>query len=73
MPMSAVVTQRPPTKKRVTFVHNQYNSPLDLYSAQEVAETLHRHTRVLSNGAVGWAQFKMIDIFSIRSRQVLIS
>ncbi len=39
------------TKKKVRFVHTQHNSPLDLYSAEEVAETLHRHT--LSNGVVG--------------------
>lgn len=41
------------TKKRVTFVHNQYNSPLGLYSPAEVADTLNRHTRLLDNGAVG--------------------
>ena len=41
------------TKKRVVFVHNQYNSPLGLYSAEEVANTLNRHTQLLGNGAVG--------------------
>ena len=40
-------------KKRVTFVNNQYNTPLDLYSDQEVANTLNRHTQLLGNGAVG--------------------
>lgn len=44
------------TKKRVSFVHNQYNSPLDLYSAEEIAQTLHRHASLLSNGVVGWVK-----------------
>ena len=35
-------------KKRVTFVHNQYNSPLGLYSTAEVADTLQRHTQLLT-------------------------
>ncbi|XP_046657493.1 uncharacterized protein LOC124350717 [Daphnia pulicaria] len=51
--MKATMGQRPVTKKKVTFVHNQYNSPLDLYSADEVAQTLRRHASLLSNGAVG--------------------
>jgi hypothetical protein len=46
--------EKPPVmKKRVTFVNNQYNSPLDLYSEAEVANTLSRHTQLLANGAVG--------------------
>ncbi len=52
--MNATMAQRPVTKKKVTFVHNQYNSPLDLYSADEVSQTLRRHASLLSNGAVGW-------------------
>jgi hypothetical protein len=51
--MNATMQKRPATKKKVTFVHNQYNSPLDLYSADEVAETLRRHASLLSNGAFG--------------------
>lgn len=45
-------------KKRVTFVHNQYNSPLGLYSPSQVADTLSKHSRLLENdGAadVEWA------------------
>ncbi len=44
-------------KKRVTFVHNQYNSPLGLYSPFQVADTLSKHSRLLENdGAdVEWA------------------
>ena len=48
-----MASQRPMTKKKVTFVHTQYNSPLDLYSEDEVAATLHRHARTLTNGAIG--------------------
>ena len=39
--------------KKVAFVHNQYNSPIGLYSADEIVETLQRHTSLLANGAVG--------------------
>ncbi|XP_057378275.1 uncharacterized protein LOC130700256 [Daphnia carinata] len=54
--MMTNTTTKPPfavSKKRVTFVHNQYNSPLELYSAEEIAQTLRRHASLLSNGAVG--------------------
>lgn len=47
----------PNGKKRVTFVHNQYNSPLGLYSPAQVADTLQRHTCLLANGAVGYVTF----------------
>jgi hypothetical protein len=56
MSMNATMAKQRPavaTKKKVTFVHNQYNSPLNLYSDDEVAQTLRRHASLLSNGAVG--------------------
>ena len=61
MSMNATMAKQRPavaTKKKVTFVHNQYNSPLNLYSDDEVAQTLRRHASLLSNGAVGWVWFR---------------
>jgi len=52
-PMANYHYHQPGSQKSVTFVHNKYNSPLGLYSTEEVAETLQRHTRLLGNGAVG--------------------
>lgn len=57
--------ERPVAKKKVTFVHNQYNSPLELYSADEVAQTLRRHASLLSNGAVGWVWISWKQYISI--------
>ena len=45
--------QTEPNKKHVTFVNNQYNSPMDLYSPEEVVEAMEKHRRLLANGAVG--------------------
>ena len=39
--------------RAVCFVNKQYNTPIDLYSDDAVAETLAKHTRLLTNGAVG--------------------
>lgn len=64
--MTTKTTTKPPfavAKKRVTFVHNQYNSPLELYSADEIAQTLRRHASLLSNGAVGWVTHHDIFFF----------
>jgi Domain of unknown function (DUF4749) len=35
------------------LVHKQFNSPIGLYSQQNIQETLDRELKVLSNGAVG--------------------
>ncbi|CAG2166366.1 unnamed protein product [Oppiella nova] len=36
-----------------SLVHKQYNSPVNLYSEKNIAETLEAHTEVLTTGAVG--------------------
>lgn len=36
------------------IVHKQFNSPIGLYSNQNVKETLDRELKTLNNGAVGW-------------------
>uniref|UniRef100_A0A1B6D7Z3 Zasp-like motif domain-containing protein n=1 Tax=Clastoptera arizonana TaxID=38151 RepID=A0A1B6D7Z3_9HEMI len=38
---------------RPTLVNKQFNSPIRLYSPQNIAETLNKQTQVLANGAVG--------------------
>lgn len=60
---------QPTSKKRVTLVHNQYNSPLGLYSTEEVAETLQRHTRLLGNGAIG-VDFKLLSVPNLARSEV---
>lgn len=35
------------------LVHNQFNSPIGLYSDDNVRETLDRELKVLANGQVG--------------------
>ncbi|KAK0098041.1 hypothetical protein PV326_011576 [Microctonus aethiopoides] len=35
------------------LVNKQFNSPINLYSPQNIQETLDRQTKILSNGAVG--------------------
>ncbi|XP_054167919.1 PDZ and LIM domain protein Zasp-like isoform X2 [Oppia nitens] len=36
-----------------SLVHKQYNSPVNLYSEKNIAETLEAHTEVLTSGAKG--------------------
>lgn len=36
------------------IVHKQFNSPIAMYSDNNVKETLNRELKVLSSGAVGW-------------------
>ena len=40
-----------------SLVHKQYNSPVNLYSEKNIAETLEAHTEVLTTGAVGLVVF----------------
>lgn len=35
------------------LVNKQFNSPINLYSPQNVQETLDKQTKILANGAVG--------------------
>ena len=35
------------------LVHNQFNSPMPLYSEEKIAETLSAQTEVLAGGALG--------------------
>ena len=37
----------------VHLVNKQYNSPINLYSANNVNEVLNKQSRILNNGAVG--------------------
>lgn len=36
------------------LVHKQFNSPLGLYSDNNIKETLNRELKTLSNGTMGW-------------------
>lgn len=38
------------------IVHKQFNSPIAMYSDNNVKETLNRELKVLSSGAVGWVK-----------------
>ncbi|KAI9553591.1 hypothetical protein GHT06_021512 [Daphnia sinensis] len=60
---------QPASKKRVALVHNQYNSPLGLYSTEEVSETLQRHTRLLGNGAIG-VDFSLLSVPNLARSEV---
>lgn len=35
------------------LMNKQYNSPINLYSADNVTEVLNKQSRMLNNGAVG--------------------
>ncbi|GLG99339.1 PDZ and LIM domain protein Zasp [Gryllus bimaculatus] len=41
------------TPKGQVLVNKQFNSPIKMYSAENVAEVLNKQTQVLENGAVG--------------------
>lgn len=76
--MSSNVAEKsnPSAKKKVTFVHNQYNSPIGLYSTEQIAETINRHAQVLTNGRThGWVIWQLIPkiISSINSNTKAIS
>ena len=45
------------------IVHKQYNSPVNLYSERNIAETLEAHTEVLTSGAKGLVF--ILDMFSL--------
>ena len=57
------------------LVHKQYNSPVNLYSEKNIAETLEAHTEVLTSGAKGFVQcllfnwFDSFQMISITSKQ----
>lgn len=36
------------------LVHKQFNSPIALYSDENVQDKLNKELKLLSNGAVGW-------------------
>lgn len=36
------------------LVHKQFNSPVGLYSDNNISETLNRELKALSNGTMGW-------------------
>lgn len=38
---------------QVKLVNKQFNSPINLYSDQNIKEVLNRETRLLTNGAMG--------------------
>jgi hypothetical protein len=44
-----------------SLVHKQYNSPVNLYSEKNIAETLEAHTEVLTSGAKGLVLFKLFN------------
>ena len=44
------------------IVHKQFNSPIAMYSDNNVKETLNRELKVLSSGAVGWVYILLITI-----------
>ncbi|XP_046391947.1 cell division protein ZipA-like [Ischnura elegans] len=51
-------------------VHRQFNSPLNLYSTEAVAETLNKQAQVLSNGAVG-IDFRYLAAPNLAKSEVL--
>lgn len=50
------------------IVHKQFNSPIAMYSDNNVKETLNRELKVLSSGAVGWVTINhSISVLSVLS------
>lgn len=43
------------------LVHKQYNSPLNIYSETNIAETLQAHSEVLATGVKGYADITYIS------------
>lgn len=41
------------------LVNKQFNSPIKLYSPENVQEALNKYAQALSNGAIGWAENSM--------------
>lgn len=44
------------------LVHKQFNSPLGLYSDNNISETLNRELKTLSNGTMGWVMHALTNI-----------
>ena len=42
-----------PNNPSIKLVHNQYNSPINLYSEKKIAETIEAHTELLAAGVKG--------------------
>nr|CAD7449501.1 unnamed protein product [Timema bartmani] len=40
--------------RQPALVSRQFNSPIKLYSQENVAETLNKQAQILANGALGW-------------------
>lgn len=43
------------------LVHKQFNSPLGLYSDNNISETLNRELKTLSNGTMGWVMHALTN------------